>query len=84
MSPKDNKFSVLAKLDEKVHVKVNTAVGETDEFELTEVVLQGTVSAPLKCTVQFETLSKDVWSCDNGDALYVYKDCVYPPVTNGR
>ena len=58
--PKDDKFNVIAKLDEEVSVKVKTPVGDTEEFKLEKVVLQGTVFAPLKSARQFELSAASV------------------------
>ena len=66
-------------MDEKVRARVNTPVGTTEEFTLKKAVLQGTVFAPLKSSIQFETLSEDCWSSDNGELLYVNKKSVSIP-----
>ena len=58
---------------------MKTPVGSTDNFLLKRLVLQGTVFAPLKCTVQLETFSKECYTRDNGYALYKYKGCVNIP-----
>ena len=75
----DDKFHLIAKMDEEVHVKVKTPLGPTEEFELNEVVLQGTVFAPLKCAIQFETFSSDAMETDEGETMYKYKGTVYIP-----
>ena len=77
--PKDDKFHLIAKLDEEVNVKINTAAGPSEEFTLKKLILQGTVFAPLKCAVQCETLSSDSWNTDEGEVLYKYKDSVLIP-----
>ena len=46
----------------------------TEEFELNEVVLQGTVFATLKCSIQCETFSSD-----KGEMMYKYNGSVYMP-----
>ena len=53
---KDEKFALLSLLNEKCNVKVKTPVGDTEEFQLSRVEMQGTVIAPLKCAVQMDTL----------------------------
>ena len=65
---KDDKFALIALLNEKCQVKVKTPVGETETFELTRIEMQGTVIAPLKCSVQMDTLGRD--SYRNSTALY--------------
>ena len=56
---KDETFSLLAKLDEEVKVKVKTPCGKTDQFTLNNIVMQGTVWGPIKCSTQMGTLSRD-------------------------
>ena len=77
--PQDNKFNLIAKMDEEVNVKVKTPVGQTEEFKLNNVVLQGTVLAPLKCSIQCETMAFDAVTTDEGETLYKYKGSVYIP-----
>ena len=76
---KDDKFALISLLNEKCKVKVKTPVGETDEFELENIEMQGTVTAPLKCTVQVETLGRDCYRTSTG--LYQYREvCAVPPL----
>ena len=79
VSPKDDKFPLIAKLDEILNAKVNTPVGLTEEFVLERLVLQGSVFAPLKCSVQVETFSNDCINENNGSYLYLYKNCILIP-----
>ena len=39
----DNKFALIAKLDEEAEVVVKTAAGTTTEFKLEELIMQGSV-----------------------------------------
>ena len=68
---------LIALLNEKCQVKVKTPVGETETFELTRIEMQGTVIAPLKCSVQMDTLGRD--SYRNSTALYQYRDVCSVP-----
>ena len=77
--PKDNKFNIIAKLDETVSVKVYTPVKMSDEFKLDRVVLQGTVLAPIKSSIHLETFSRDCSSTNKGKLLYRYKHCTFIP-----
>ena len=67
----DDKFSIISLLNQKCKVSVKTPVGETEAFELDNIEMQGTVTAPLKCTVQLETLGKDCYRTSKG--LYWYR-----------
>ena len=44
----DNKFALIAKLDEEANVIVRTPCGPTDEFKLNELVMQGSVFGPIQ------------------------------------
>ena len=74
---KDDKFAMIAKLDENAQVVVKTPVGVTEEFELTRKVMQGTVFAPIKCSVQIDSLGRDC--LNTGEGLYEYKGMVEVP-----
>ena len=51
----------------------------TDRVELNEIEMQGTVPAPLKCSIQIDTLGKEC--IEEGECLYKYKECVdFPPL----
>ena len=73
----DDKFALLAKLDERALVKVKTPCGDTELFELNKLIIQGGVFSPIKCTVQIDTLGKDCLSFD--ECLYKYKNTVSVP-----
>ena len=68
---------MIAKLDENAKVVVKTPVGVTEKFGMKKKVMQGTVFAPIKCSVQIDTLGRDCLT--NGDGLYNYKDLVEVP-----
>ena len=73
----DDKFAMIAKLDEHANVVVKTPCGTTDKFELRRAIMQGTVFAPIKCSIQIDTLGRDCLA--NGDGLYEYKNVVDVP-----
>ena len=75
---KNDLFAMIAKLDENAKIVVKTPSGTTDKFELSKIVMQGTVFAPIKCSIQIDTLGRDCLA--NGDALYEYKSIVDVPV----
>ena len=68
---------LIAKLDEKTKVVVKTPCGVTDQFDLEKTVLQGSVFAPIKCSVQVDTLGRDCLR--TGDGIYSYKDVIDVP-----
>ena len=72
-----DKFAMIAKLDEDCYIKVKTPCGETEEFTLSQLVLQGSVFGPIKCSVQMDTLGRDCLAEDKG--LYKYKGMISVP-----
>ena len=70
----NNLFKLVAKLDDKCTVKVKTPCGSTDSFNLERLVMQGSVFGPLKCSVQIDTLGRDMLRQNN--CLYSYKNIV--------
>ena len=74
----DDKFVLMAKSNEKCKVAVRTPWGSlTKRVELNEIEMQGTVPAPLKCSVQLDTLGKEC--LETGEGVYLYKECVNIP-----
>ena len=47
----NDKFALISKLDENCKIVVKTPCGVTDRFELSRIVLQGSVFGPIKCAV---------------------------------
>ena len=68
----DDKFALIAKLDEKAKVIVKTPCGPTDEFTLEQIVMQGSVFGPIKSTIQIDTLGRDCQS--NNQGMFKYKN----------
>ena len=77
---KNDHFVLMAKSNEKCQVAVRTPWGSvTDRVELNEIEMQGTVPAPLKCSIQMDTLGKEC--IESGECLFKYKECVdIPPL----
>ena len=76
-----DKFALLAALDNKCQAVIKTPVGETKPLEFVDLTMQGSTFGSLKCTVQQDTLGRDLLSSDEGFALYTYKGIVdIPPV----
>ena len=73
----DDKFALMAKMNEKCSIAIKTPVGMTERFEATEIEMQGTVPGPIKACVQVDTLGRDSYLYN--EALFVYKDCVFVP-----
>ena len=71
----DDKFVLLVNSNLKCQVAVKTPWGSvTDRICLERIEMQGTVPAPLKASVQLDTLGKEC--IENNEALFKYKDCV--------
>ena len=73
----DDKFALMAKMNEKCSIAIKTPVGMTERFEATEIEMQGTVPGPIKACVQVDTLGRDSYLYN--EALFLYKDCVFVP-----
>ena len=76
----DNKFALMAKMNEECNIAVKTPAGITERFVLDEIEMQGTVAGPLKACVQVDTLGRDCYTYSEG--LFLYKNCVnIPPMS---
>ena len=74
----DDKFVLLANSNSRCKVAVKTPWGSTTErVELQKIEMQGTVLAPLKASIQLDTLGKDCF--ETGEGLFKYKGCVNLP-----
>ena len=72
---RDDKFVILANSNAKCQVAVKTPWGTTTERVVLEnIEMQGTVPAPLKASVQLDTLGKECY--ENSEGLFKYKECV--------
>ena len=61
---------------------LKTPCGLTEEFSLSEIVLQGSVFGSLKCCVQCDTLGRDCLSDIEGLGIYKYKGTIdIPPLS---
>ena len=69
---RNDKFALIAKLDEVANVIVKTPLGPTDEFTLDKLIMQGSVFGPIKATTQIGTLGSD---CENyNQGMFLYKN----------
>ena len=59
---RDDKFTLISKLDDEAFVRVKTPVGITPEFTLKKCILQGSVLGPLKCSTTLDTLGRETLS----------------------
>ena len=73
----DDKFALVSTLDETCKIRVKTPCGVTDMFQLSRLVLQGSVFGPIKCSVQMDTIGKE--SLRTGLGIYKYKNTVDIP-----
>ena len=75
----DDKFLMMAKSNDRCKVAVKTPWGSISKrVEMRQIEMQGTVPAPLKCSVQLDTLGKECLL--TGEGLYQYKECLNIPV----
>ena len=71
----DDKFTLLSNSNKTCRVAVKTPWGSiTNRITLDKLEMQGTVPAPLKASVQLDTLGKEC--IEAGEGLFKYKDCV--------
>ena len=71
-------FIVMANSNQKCKVAVKTPWGSvTNRVTLKRIEMQGTNPAPLKCSVQIDTLGKECM--EEGEGLFKYKDCTNIP-----
>ena len=74
----DDQFVTIAKSNKKCQVAIKVPGGSlTKRIDMNEIEMQGTVLAPLKCSVQTDTLSKEC--VKNGEGVYKYKGCTSVP-----
>ena len=74
---KDDKFSIIAKMDETAKVVVKSPCGITDEFTLNKLIMQGSVFGPIKSTITIDTLGQDCQNFNKG--LFRYKNVLFLP-----
>ena len=75
---KDDKMALLYEANKEVHVAVKSPVGVTERKKVEQIILQGDVFGPIKCSVAVDTLGKE---CLEGDKhLYLYKEKVKVPM----
>ena len=61
-------------------IKEKTPIGITPQFKLNQIILQGSVLGPLKCSVQMDSLGRDSLSEDSEyNGLYKYKSVLDLP-----
>ena len=73
----NDKFSLMSKLNKKCNIAIKTPAGMTERFSLEEIEMQGTVTGPIKATVQIDSLGRDCYVRREG--IYTYNDCVSVP-----
>ena len=73
----DDKFAIIAKMNEKCSVAVKTPVGTTERFQIDKIEMQGTKFSNIKCSIQIDTLGKECYNSKEG--LFLYKNAVFVP-----
>ena len=78
---KDDKFLLLTESNKESKVAVKTSWGSvTKRVELKDLEMQGTVIAPLKCSLQVDLIGK--FCLREGRGVYKYKGCLsLPPLS---
>ena len=66
---KDNAFALLYNANSLVNIKVKTPVGKTEGGDITNVITQGDVFAPLLCSKQIDTIGQECLE----EEKYTYK-----------
>ena len=75
----DDYFTLIANSTKVCQVAIKTPWGAvTERKEFSEIEMQGTVLTPIKCSVQIDTLGKELLAEDS-DKLYKYKGFVRIP-----
>ena len=67
----DDKFALISKMNEECNVKVKTPIGDTELFKLKEIEMQGTVIAPIKCSVTTDSIGRYCYTQKKG--IFIYK-----------
>ena len=78
----DDQFNLVANSNKSCQVAVKTPWGSlTKRKTFHDIEMQGSVLTSLKCSVQLDTLSKEMLeSTECGKIMFKYKDCVKIPV----
>ena len=78
----DDRFVLIANSNKNCNVAVKTPWGSvTERTILNNIEMQGTVLAPLKCSISIDTIGKETLENKHGN-LYKYKNCVsIPPLS---
>ena len=58
-------------------IKIDTPVGETEDFNINNIVTQGGVLGGIKCSVQVDSIGKE--AIKNNNNLYKYRNTVEIP-----
>ena len=61
-------------MNKKTQIKVRTPVGNTDTFEVNNIIMQGGIYSPISCSCQVDGIGKEF--VKSGTCLYQYKECV--------
>ena len=78
----NDKFALLSKLDERCVAKIKTPCGETNTLAFADLTMQGSVNSSMKCSVQIDTLGRQLLSDGDGFGIFQYKRIVdIPPIS---
>ena len=72
-------YALLCELNKKSLISIKTPVGITSREQFNEIIMQGGVWGPLKCSVQIDDIGKEC--VKTGKYIYKYKESVdIPPL----
>ena len=74
---KNDKLMLLYQSNLSARIAIKTSSGVTDRFDISKIVMQGTVWAGLMCTATMDKLCKLIY--DNEELLFKYKGIVNIP-----
>ena len=74
-----DKFALIANLDSNCQAIIKTPVGRSNTLTLTNLIMQGSVFAGIKCSISMDTLGRDMLSSEDALGVYRYKGIIEVP-----
>ena len=82
MKVRGDKFALIAKLDSKCQAIINTPVGPTNDLNFSNLIMQGSIFAGIKCSCSIDSIGREILSSEDDLGVYTYKGVVdVPPVS---
>ena len=73
----NDKLSLMYVENKSSSISINTPLGRTNKFEIEDIEMQGSVLAPIKTSVQIDSIGKEC--LEKGENLYLYKNTIPVP-----